>query len=886
MSQIYSNYPPSLDESPPAFMYEETQPLASVPINIDAEQATLGSILIDQDQFYVVASFVTAQDYAREAHRWLFDVFKELLERGSKIDFVTVVDLLERKGHLKEMGGPAFVTDLISRTPTAMYAEHYAQIVWEDSARRKMIEAGGKIAQLAYDRTKPIQEVIASADRTLTGIGQRDTGNTISLRKSIELAVERIDFLSVNPGTMLGIPTGFTMLDQMMGGLNRSDLIIIAGRPGMGKTTFSMNIALEAAKKFDIRVGVFSLEMSQEHLTQKLLAAETGIDLTRLRNGRLERDEWPLVIEAANTLAKAPFWIDDTPSASVSFVRSKARQMAREEGLDLLLIDYMQLMTGDTGRSNNREQELSYISRSLKGLARELNIPVVALSQLSRAVESRSDKHPLLSDLRECVVGETLLIDAASGRQVEIRNVQPGSTILGMGKDQKIHPYRVNDVWSTGIKPVFKMTTQTGRSIASSSNHPYLTAEGWKRLEELKSGDIIATSMNQRVSGGIQGRADLCRLLGYLAGNGSMQKHRCIAFCGSDEQHVRDINNIVSAHFPAVVWRQNKRTDNYIDGRFACVYENGYGKPNGNPLILWLKEIGALGHLDSDKFVPDFVFEAGTEGAKEFIAGYFATDGCVKKINSRWAAHFDTTSHQLAVEVQSLLLRLGIVASIGKGCFNSKSTKPIWRINIAQYADNLRKFAALIKPPGKKGILLQKILADLPLSKTSCGMFGLPVRVSSIMSKKIEENQSVAVAAGLQWRDQKKRPHRDNCLKVARGLADPELAMWGNSDLLWEKIISIEYVGEQETYDINTECSTFIGNGIVAHNSGAIEQDADQVLFLYRDDYYNPESERQNITDVDLAKHRLGATGRICLYFRKEIGQFRDLEIQRTELDY
>jgi replicative DNA helicase len=380
-------------------------PIKSVPANIEAERAVLGALMIDPDAIIKVANFLRAEDFYRERHGWIYEAMSVLNERHEPLDFVTLTDELERRSKLEEVGGPAYLTDLISNTPTAIYVDHYARIVERTAVLRRLISAAGKIAELAYDESQDVDEVVDRAEQIVFGVSESRIHRDLTpIRAIITNVVERIDFLTRNRNTLMGVPTGFVKLDEILGGMQKSDLIILAGRPGMGKTSFGLSMALNAARRNSARVAVFSLEMSNEQLVQRLLSMETAIDSHRLRLGNIHEDEWPILLEGANMLAATPIFIDDTPAASVNDLRTKARRLYAEHGLDMILIDYMQLMTGSgggSGRNENRQQEISYISRSLKSLARELNVPVIALSQLSRAVEARSDKRPMLSDLRE-----------------------------------------------------------------------------------------------------------------------------------------------------------------------------------------------------------------------------------------------------------------------------------------------------------------------------------------------------------------------------------------------------------------------------------------------------------------------------------------------------
>ncbi|MEZ4731680.1 MAG: replicative DNA helicase [Caldilineaceae bacterium] len=386
-------------------MSEIERPDRAIPANIEAERAVLGSLMIDPDAIIKVANYLRPEDFFRERHAWLYEAMRTLNERREPLDFVTIVDELERRERLEAIGGPAYLSDLIAGTPTALYIDHYARIVERTAVLRRLIAAAGKIAELAYDESQEVDEVVDRAEQIIFGISESRIHRDLTpIRAIMSRVVDRIDFLSRNQDTLMGVPTGFTMLDRLLGGLQKSDLVILAARPAMGKTSLCLSIAQNAAKRHGTRVAFFSLEMSNDQLVQRLLAMETAIDSHRLRLGTIHEEEWPILLEAANMLANTKIFIDDTPAASVTDIRTKARRLYAEDGLDLIIIDYMQLMTGQSGgggRNENRQQEISYISRSLKTLARELNVPVIALSQLSRAVESRSDKRPMLSDLRE-----------------------------------------------------------------------------------------------------------------------------------------------------------------------------------------------------------------------------------------------------------------------------------------------------------------------------------------------------------------------------------------------------------------------------------------------------------------------------------------------------
>lgn len=371
------------------------------PHSIEAEEAVLGSILIDPEAIFRVSSFLKRDDFYIVKNQWVWEACLALHERREPIDPVTLGRELEARGQLAEVGGLAYIQQLVNVVPTAIHAEGYGRIVERTALRRRLLAAASEIAQLAYDEAEEIDETIDAAEQALFGVSQRRISRDMRpIADVIRDYYDRIEYLYEHRGEPLGIPTGFVDLDKLLGGLQRSDLIIVAARPGVGKTSLMLNMALSAARRFHQRVAIFSLEMSNEQIVQRLVSGETGIDSQRLRLGTLEEEEWPLFVQATSALSETLIFVDDTPSISALQLRTKARRLHAEHGLDLIIIDYLQLMTGDN-RSENRVQEISYLSRSLKGLARELNVPVLVASQLSRAVEQRSDKRPVLSDLRE-----------------------------------------------------------------------------------------------------------------------------------------------------------------------------------------------------------------------------------------------------------------------------------------------------------------------------------------------------------------------------------------------------------------------------------------------------------------------------------------------------
>jgi replicative DNA helicase len=373
----------------------------TLPHNLEAERSVLGAILLHNDAFNLAAEVIDSGDFFRDAHRRIFDKMVALSERHGAIDLVTLKDELGRAGELDEVGGPAYIAALVDGVPRAMNVEHYARIIKEKATLRNLIFSANKILATAYDGAEEADVILDQAEHAIFAIADdKVRDGFVSLRELAHSSLDTIEKLHARKELVTGVPTGFTDLDEMTSGLQSSDLIIVAARPSMGKTSLVLNIAQHVGTKTDMTVGFFSLEMSKEQLFMRLLTSEARIDAHRLRGGFLGERDWGRLSTAIGTLSEAKIFIDDTPSIGVLEMRAKCRRLASEHGLNLVIVDYIQLMQG-RGRFENRNLELASISRSLKGLAKELGVPVVVLSQLSRAPESRSDHRPQLSDLRE-----------------------------------------------------------------------------------------------------------------------------------------------------------------------------------------------------------------------------------------------------------------------------------------------------------------------------------------------------------------------------------------------------------------------------------------------------------------------------------------------------
>ena len=372
------------------------------PQNLDAEKSLLGAVLIDEETLADISEHVTVKDFYEKRHSMIYGGMMRLYEKHKPVDLLTLTDELKRKKELESIGGSAYLTELTNYVPTAAHAEAYAELVAQKAVRRRLIKASGEISELGYDEETTTQELLEKAEAELFSVSDQSLKqDLVSIESILTESFDRMEELHRNKGTLRGVRTGYRDLDNMTAGLQRSDLIILAARPAMGKTTLVTNLAYNVATVAKQPVLFFSLEMSKEQLVDRMLADASGVDAWNIRTGNLSDDDFSKLSEAMGEMAEAPIFIDDTPGVSVLEMRTKARRAAHEQPLGLIIVDYLQLMQGSGRSDGNRVQEVSEISRGLKLIARELNVPVIALSQLSRSVESRSPQIPQLADLRE-----------------------------------------------------------------------------------------------------------------------------------------------------------------------------------------------------------------------------------------------------------------------------------------------------------------------------------------------------------------------------------------------------------------------------------------------------------------------------------------------------
>ena len=865
--------------------------------SIEAEQALIGAVLINNDAYGLVQSILQPEHFAEPVHREIYEIIGKLVGIGKIATPVTIKPYVAAGFDLGGVTVGQYIARLAANATTVINAPDYARTVRDLADGRMIVEIGKTLAETV---TPDVVDLAAYGVDMLDALVADRSMNSAPARmldQSLMIALDKTATAYQNEGRLTGVPTGLRDLDAKTLGGHAGHLIVLGGRPGMGKTALAVSIVRNMAKLK--RKGIFfSLEMPDDELSMRMIADEMydhgKLQYWQIKSGKYHERYFERIQAAIERLKDLPLKIEQQPFLTIAQIAARSRQFKRRFGLEYLIIDHLGLIKPSGRYAGNKVNETGETTGALKALAKELGIPIYLLAQLNRGLEQREDKRPTLSDLRHCLVGDTRVVDAGTGRWKQISDVRKGDKLLGVGVDQKIRIFDVADQWQTGMQPVFRMTTQTGKQITGTASHRFLTERGWVKLGDLLPGQVIAAAMRLPEHGTKNDDADRCRLLGYMVGDGTYLKHRAVGFISSDAETFADVLAVVSTEFPLVKPRM-KAGQNRKDKApiwvcdFVQIYENGYGRPGGNALREWFRDIGVFGQKHFSKRIPGLVFET-EKNAANFLAGYLSADGCVKVRKrapavSLWEIHFDTVSRGLAADVQALLLRLGIVSTVNDGYTSKVATQPIYRVSVSSAAHNLRRFAETMPARGKKGRLLSRLLTELsPETYTGPGIFALPRCVSEIVAEAAPWVPSSTGRTLDGWRDQKKRMRRDVCRSWGRRLGRDDLTMWADSDLLWEEIRRIEPAGVREVFDISLPgCENFIANGIVAHNSGDIEQDADTVILLHRPAYYLEQKEPKagsaeflvwsndiaqvhDRLDAIIAKQRSGPLGTVRLF--------------------
>lgn len=467
------------------------------PSNLEAEMAVLGSILVDREMMATVSELVGPTDFYAHVHETIFLALVQLFERGEPLDKITLAEELQGRSLLDKVGGLPYLTSLMDTVPTAASAEYYAKIVREKSTLRGLIHAGTQVTQIGFESEEDVDGAIDRSEQIVYEVGRRQMhGDFSPIRKLLKGTFEQIDRLYHSRGDRTGLTSGFRDIDEYTSGFQPGNFVILAARPAMGKTSMALTMAAAAAKEEQKPIAIFSLEMTNEELVTRLLCGEARINSLNLRRGNIKDSEWEKISSGMSALSEMPIYIDDSGTVTVSEIRSRCRRLKSGDGLAAVFIDYLQLVRpSGASRSQNRNDELSEICRTLKATAKDLQIPIIALAQLNRGVESRNDKRPMLSDLRDCLAGGSLILNADTGERVPLSDVVERGmrfNVWAMDPNFNLVKCPIVDSWAVGVKPVFQVTTKSGRTIRCTDGHRFRTVSGWKKLSELDVDSVVA----------------------------------------------------------------------------------------------------------------------------------------------------------------------------------------------------------------------------------------------------------------------------------------------------------------------------------------------------------------------------------------------------------
>ena len=480
----------------------------AIPHNLEAEEALLGAMLLSRDAIADAVEFCQASDFYKPSHAAIFEALTQLHAQGESVDPVSVAEELRRHDKYDLVGGTTALLELQANTPTIASAARYARIVEEYSLLRKLIKVATEVSELAYSVPENVGAVLDLAESLIFEISERkSTDSLVSIKEVLLKTLDDLQAQYENPDSVTGIATGFVELDEILSGMQRSSLIIVGARPGMGKTSFALGIATQVATRSNLPVLVFSLEMSHMELTQRILASEARVDSRKMRTGNLSEEDWSRISRALGQLGDAPIFIDDNAQVTILDIRAKARRLkASMNGLGLVVVDYLQLMSGGY-KSESRQVEVSEISRGLKLLAREIDVPVLALSQLSRGLEMRADKRPGLADLREsgCIAGNARITIDQLGNSISLQSLHAlfggyGTEIVSFDGQGQLVTTHITEVRASGIKPLYRLVLESGKTLDATLNHRFFTQRGWKMLWQLNQTDQVAVRTSDLVA--------------------------------------------------------------------------------------------------------------------------------------------------------------------------------------------------------------------------------------------------------------------------------------------------------------------------------------------------------------------------------------------------
>jgi replicative DNA helicase len=858
-----------------------------LPESRQAEQFVLASVLIDGERFSEIAGELHADLFSLNAHRLIFARLVDLAERGEKIGRVEIAEELMRHKELESAGGLSGLLSMEEGMPHVRDLSSYIKIIKDKASLRRIIHTSEHIRNRALLAQESPDEILAGAGEAFMGIGegrQKAGGGLVSAGEYLRGFPGGLQSF-VQPHTREnGRQIGFAKFDEMTGGLRSGELMLLAARPGAGKSAFSLNMAWNVASRYNEPVAVFALEMSTESLMLRLLCSVARIDSHRLRAGYLNQQEIAKLREAANRIVDTPLYVDDSSNLTVMDFHAKVRQCQQKNKIKfcLAVIDYLQLMAG---KGESRNQEVSKISRGLKMLtgSDQLDMAIVALSQVSRESEKRTgDMRPRLIDLKEsgCLAGASLVTVASSGARLEISstlNMGP-LPVLTSGKDTLKQECGIAvRAFSTGMKPTFRLTTQLGRSIVATANQKFMGFQGWLRLDEITTGTRIGVPRVTRACSQSQTMSDdELMLLGHLIGNGCTLPRHIVQYTTPHPELADMVAACASRMFGDRISPRISRERTWIQVYLSASFRLARGRMT--PVRAWLEPMGLFGLRAPDKKMPEAIFMQPVTAIAKFLAHLWSTDGCIS-FDDGPNVYYSTSSQKLACQIQSALLRLSINARTvpvpqKKGLVNyhvTLSGKP----DMTRFANSIGAMSERHKRQ------LELIVEHLDMIEHNTNRDIIPAsmwtEVDAAMRSKGLDSRQLAELSGCSYSGvstHHQNMSRERAAKFASASGCERLGKLAASDIYWDEVVSVEPSGVQETFDLTVPGNeNYVANDIYVHNS--LEQDADLVAFIFREEMYKKDREDlRGLAELILAKQRNGSVGTIDLAWMAAMQKF------------
>lgn len=869
-----------------------------LPANLEAERFILGTILLNDSHYAHVAEVLQTDDFALESHKRIFARMKDVVDHERRVDRVTVAEELIKQGQLESVGGLAFLASLDDGLPEIQNIESYLTIVREKSTLRKMIVSAQKMIDRCLMVNEAPEQILIGAEVELRSF--HDTKNSGYGKSTGEIVEEFPGGVGafLDPSQRIrGLQTGFTKLDEMTSGFQAEQLILLAARPAVGKTALAMNIASNITSRTKdpdvvdrIRrrssfseqelaaifgVSVFSLEMSAPSLVERLLCGNARVDQHKFRAGYLNQDERRKLQTTLQKLVETPIFVNAAPGATLEGIGVQLRRDVRERGVKLGVVDYIQLMSS---KAENRNQEVSGLSRGLKLLAKELQIPLLVLSQLSRAVETRTgDKTPQLSDLRDsgCVAGSSL-VTLADGTRRQIRDLvgADGLSVMGLNQDTlQMQPYAVSKVFPSGNARTFRLGLRSGREIVATENHCFLTIDGWKRLDEIQVGKHLAVPRELSNIGKSSMSRDELALLGHLIGNGSTVQGQPTRYTTFDEDVAQFVAATAKRMFGSSMAPHVEKQRNHWNVFFNSTKRHTHGVRSD--LRIWLESFGLWDHRSLTKFIPEKVFGLPVEDLVWFMGNLWSTDGCISDGKGKHAgiAYYSTSSSRLAVDVQYALTRLGI-RSKRTALDQALSDNQNWHVAISGNADILR-FSQLPAIGERRQGRLIGLVNYVTSRKPNTNIDVIPAEVwISIIKPRFRElshtDRSFHALMGWRYSGSTRYKHclsREHAARIAKSLQISKLKTLSESDIYWDRVQSITPGEQMDVFDMTVPgCENFVADNVIVHNS--LEQDADIVMFIHREELFKRDrDDLKGLADLIIGKQRNGPIGKVPLRF-------------------